>query len=191
MSVGKDATNPIVYGHATNPQILDYFDTVEVVVNNYDSGGHPLHLHGHHFQIVQRSAANAGPYSGTLTNAPATPIRRDVVKVNAGGYVVFRFIADNPDKFPSIPRPHYIFADLLAARVWAWHCHIDWHLIAGFFVTFIEAPLQLQSQSVPADQYQVCKDQGLPYMGNAAANTKNFTNLNGANNVPPPIDDQG
>ncbi|KAM0800189.1 putative ferrooxidoreductase Fet3 [Usnea florida] len=172
MSVGKDATNPIVYGHATNPQILDYFDTVEVVVNNYDSGGHPLHLHGHHFQIVQRSAANAGTYSGTLTNAPATPIRRDVVKVNAGGYVVFRFIADNPG-------------------VWAWHCHIDWHLIAGFFVTFIEAPLQLQSQNVPADQYQVCKDQGLPYMGNAAANTENFTNLNGANNVPPPIHDQG
>ena len=105
LSVGKDATNPIVYGHAANPQVLDYFDTVEVVVNNYDTGGHPLHLHGHNFQIVERSLNNAGPYGGTLMNAPATPIRRDVVKVNQGGYVVLRFIADNPDKFPSTPCP--------------------------------------------------------------------------------------
>ena len=192
LSVGKDATNPIVYGHAANPQVLDYFDTVEVVVNNYDTGGHPLHLHGHNFQIVQRSFNDAGPYGGQLINPPATPIRRDVVKVNQGGYVVLRFIADNPDKCPSTPCPPYTIADLIVARVWAWHCHIDWHLIAGFFVTFIEAPLQLQAkQSVPADQFQVCKDQGLPYMGNAAANTVNFTNLTGANNLPPPINDQG
>ena len=81
-------------------------------------------------------------------------------------------------------------ADREPIRVWAFHCHIDWHLIAGFFATFIEAPLQLQSQSVPADQFQVCKDQGLPYQGNAAANTQNFTDLDGANNVPPPINDE-
>ena len=112
LSVGKDATNPIVYGHAANPQVLDYFDVVEVVVNNYDSGGHPLHLHGHNFQIVQRSASNAGPYGGTLMNAPATPIRRDVVKINQGGYVVLRFIADNPDKFPSTSSRNTI-ADLM------------------------------------------------------------------------------
>lgn len=171
LSVGKDATNPIVYGHAANAHVLKYFDTVEVVVNNFDTGGHPLHIHGHNFQVVQRSAANAGVYSGTPVNPPATPIRRDVVKVNAGGYVTFRFIADNPG-------------------VWAFHCHIDWHLVAGFFATFVEAPLTLQSQSIPADQIQVCKDQSLPYQGNAAANTQNYTDLDGANNVPPPIKDQ-
>ena len=98
LSVGKAATNPIVYGEATNPQILNYYDTVEVVVNNFDGGGHPLHIHGHNFQIVQRSAPGAGVYPGKPINPPATPIRRDVVKVNAGGYVTFRFIANNPDK---------------------------------------------------------------------------------------------
>ena len=100
LSVGKDATNPIVYGHAANAHVVDYNEIVEVVVNNFDSGGHPLHLHGHNFQIVQRSAANAGVYGGTPINPPSTPIRRDVVKVNAGGYVTFRFIANNPDKYP-------------------------------------------------------------------------------------------
>lgn len=103
LSVGKDATNPIVYGHAANAHVVDYYDTVEVVVNNFDTGGHPLHLHGHNFQIVQRSATNAGVYGGTPIDPPATPIRRDVVKVNAGGYVTFRFIANNPDKYPLSP----------------------------------------------------------------------------------------
>ncbi len=188
--MGNDATDPIVYGYAANAQVLSYYDTVEVVVNNFDTGGHPLHLHGHNFQIVQRSAINAGVYGGTPINPPSTPIRRDVVKVNAGGYVTFRFIANNPDK------SHYpfhlsgAFADQEPARVWAFHCHIDWHLVAGFFATFVEAPLHLQSQTVPADQINVCKDQGLPYQGNAAANTKNYTDLDGANNVPPPIADQ-
>ena len=110
LSVGKDATNPVVYGKATNPQVLHYFDVVEVVVNNFDSGGHPLHIHGHNFQIVQRSAANAGVYGGKPINPPATPIRRDVVKVNAGGYVTFRFVADNPDKYPQ--------TDLLQRQPW-------------------------------------------------------------------------
>ena len=103
--MGDDATSPIVYGNAANAQVLDYNDTVEVVVNNLDTGGHPLHLHGHNFQIVQRSAANAGVYGGTPIDPPATPIRRDTIKVNAGGYVTFRFIANNPDKYSLTPVP--------------------------------------------------------------------------------------
>ena len=62
-----------------------------------------MHMHGHNFQIVERSPASAGVYGGTPIGAPATPIRRDVIKVNGGGYVVYRFVADNPDK--SIPFP--------------------------------------------------------------------------------------
>lgn len=105
LSVGDDATNPIVYGYAANAQVLDYNDTVEVVINNFDTGGHPLHLHGHNFQIVQRSATNAGAYGGKPIDPPATPIRRDTIKVNAGGYVTFRFIANNPDKYTLPPVP--------------------------------------------------------------------------------------
>lgn len=89
------------------------------------------------------------------------------MKVYGLGYLVYRFIANNPG-------------------VWAFHCHIDWHLQAGFFATMVEAPLELQrTESVPADQFKVCKEQGLPYQGNAAGNTHNFTDLTGANTAPP------
>ena len=89
------------------------------------------------------------------------------MKVNGLGYLVYRFVADNPG-------------------VWAFHCHIDWHLSAGFFATFVEAPLVLQqSEKVPQDFYNACKKQGLPYQGNAAGNTRNFTDLRGANDEPP------
>ena len=80
---------------------------------------------------------------------------------------MYRFVADNPG-------------------VWAFHCHIDWHLSAGFFATIVEAPLVLQRrESVPGDFYDSCRRQGLPYQGNAAGNTRNFTDLKGANDKPP------
>ena len=65
-------------------------------------------------------------------------------------------------------------------------------MIAGFFATIIEAPNIIQNTiTVPADQFQVCKDQNLPYQGNAAGNTKNYTDLAGGYETPPPIQDQG
>ncbi len=80
---------------------------------------------------------------------------------------MYRFVADNPG-------------------VWAFHCHIDWHLSAGFFATMVEAPLVLQkTTTVAAGMYDVCRKQGLPYQGNAAANTVNYTDLKGANDAPP------
>jgi iron transport multicopper oxidase len=169
LGAGHEATNPVIYGQYANPYIVSHNDVVEIVVNNGDSGGHPIHMHGHNFQMVERSPPFTTPhkYSGTpTTTPPATPARRDVMKVQASGYLVYRFRADNPG-------------------VWAFHCHIDWHLTAGFFATIIEAPLALQGQSIPANHIQACKDQHLPYQGNAAGNTQNYTDLTGANNAPP------
>lgn len=224
LSTGSSATNPVIYGPpASNPFVIRHMDIVEVVVNNYDTGGHPIHMHGHNFQMVARSAEGAAPFKGPLSNPPSTPIRRDVLKINTGGYLVYRFVADNPDKSPLLPSffprgpshsqsfyslpPHLSFplsqplsqpqptyqprTQLTpAARVWFIHCHIDWHLIGGFAATVIEAPLALQSQRVPQGQIHACKSQGLPYQGNAAGNTKNYTDLTGANEVPPGIYDQ-
>ena len=49
----------------------------------------------------------------------------------------------------------------------------------------IEAPLQLQEQklnsSIPANHWQVCHDTNTPIEGNAAANTKDWLDLTGAN----------
>jgi len=100
LSVGKAATNRDVYGEYANAQVVNHNDIVEVVVNNHDTGRHPIHMHGHNFQMVERSAAGAGVYSGIPKGAPSIPIRRDTMNVNGTGYLVYRFKADNPDKRP-------------------------------------------------------------------------------------------
>lgn len=117
LSVGQSATNPIVYGEHANAHVINHHDIVEVVINNFDSGGHPIHMHGHNFQFVERSLANAGVYGGTPKGAPTAPIRRDVIRVNAMGYLVYRFRADNPDKLPLPDMCNVYFADYSFTRL--------------------------------------------------------------------------
>jgi len=162
--------NPAVYGVNSNPIAVKSGDIVEVVINNFTPGGHPWHLHGHKFQTVARSGANVLAsgvrYDGT--NLPAIPMKRDVVGVRGGGYVVLRFKADNPG-------------------VQLIHCHIEWHVAAGLTATFIEATDQLRF-AIPLDHLLTCKVQGIPIAGNAAGNTRNPLDLTGANTEVPPTD---
>lgn len=37
-----------MYGESVNPYVLKKNDIVQVVVNNLDTGGHPMHLHVRH-----------------------------------------------------------------------------------------------------------------------------------------------
>lgn len=77
-------------------------------------GPHPIHLHGHSFDVVQ----SAGNSSFNYVN----PVRRDVV---SGGLqnqqMVIRWVTDN-------------------SGPWFLHCHIDWHLDAGFAIVMAESP---------------------------------------------------
>ena len=82
-------------------------------------------------------------------------MRRDVVQVEAAsdvsgvpGYMVWRFKADNPG-------------------VWLLHCHMEWHVAAGLTATIIEAPLELQKQSVPSYAFNNCKAQNISTTGDA------------------------
>jgi iron transport multicopper oxidase len=100
LSAGRSATNPLVYGHATNSFVLKRNEVVEIVVNNFDIGGHPWHLHGHNFQVVARSGPNAGRYDPkNPPQMPGVPMRRDTVGMPQGGFLVLRFKADNPGVF--------------------------------------------------------------------------------------------
>lgn len=66
--------------------------------------------------------------------------------------------------------------------------HIDWHMQQGLAATFIEAPLEMQKTlSVPDDHYAACKAAGVPYAGNAAANTKDVLDLSGQNKPARPV----
>lgn len=76
----------------------------------------------------------------------------------------------------------------LALRIWLFHCHIEWHVISGLTVTFVEAPDELQKNlRVPEDHYKVCRDTKTPTAGNAAGNTMDLLNLEGANVPPAPL----
>ncbi|TVY65563.1 Iron transport multicopper oxidase FET3 [Lachnellula suecica] len=176
MSTGQDAMNPLVYGDYSHPFVLEKDQVVEIVVNNHDgdadSGKHPFHLHGHNFQAIARSGEEAGDFDNTnssQTDYPAVPMRRDTFVLYPDGYIVLRFKADNPG-------------------VWLFHCHIEWHVDQGLIATMVEAPLEIQkTQTIPQDHIDICKAGGIPYAGNAAANTVNLLDLSGANQAPKPL----
>ena len=160
--------NPAVYGSSTNAFVLEKGQVVEIVLNNYDPGKHPFHLHGHNFQTVVRSAVDAGAYVNNET-FPKVPMRRDTFMVNPNGNIVLRFKADNPG-------------------IWLFHCHIEWHVASGLIATMVEAPNELQKMlKTPQDHLDACAAQNIPVIGNAAGNTEDFLNLKGESTAPAPL----
>jgi len=103
--------------------------SVELTIPGGAIGGpHPVHIHGHAFSVV-RSAGNAS-YNFQ------DPIVRDVVSIgNAGDNVTIRFFTDNPGP-------------------WFFHCHIDWHLGAGFAVVFAEDVPDVPSEDFTNDAWR-------------------------------------
>lgn len=176
LTSGNMSTDATVYGVNTHPLILEHNQVVEVILNNHDPGKHPFHLHGHAFQVLYRSDEEAGDWdpealkNGSVT-FPAAPMRRDTLLVRPNGNFVIRFRSDNPG-------------------VWLFHCHIEWHVDSGLILTFVEAPLQLQTQltgKIPADHIDACKAQGMAYEGNAAGNTVNLLDTKYMNVSPAPL----
>ncbi|OJT07652.1 Laccase-5 [Trametes pubescens] len=79
---------------------------------NAPGAPHPFHLHGHTFSVVRSAGSSTFNY--------ANPVRRDTVSTgNSGDNVTIRFTTDNPGP-------------------WFLHCHIDFHLEAGFAIVFAE-----------------------------------------------------
>lgn len=164
LTSGEEATNPRIYGSNINAFVLQPNEIIEVVVNNQDDGRHPFHLHGHIFQVIQKSKSFEDPvsYDENKHDAfPKYPVMRDTVNVEPNGYVVLRFKADNPG-------------------IWFFHCHVDWHLEQGLAAVFIEDPLALQKQTPPKDFYDNCRAAQIPLEGNAAGN-KDLLDLTGEN----------
>jgi iron transport multicopper oxidase len=111
---------------------LERNKSVELTIPGGAIGGpHPVHLHGHAFSVV-RSAGNSS-YNFV------DPIIRDVVSIgNTGDNVTIRFFTDNPGP-------------------WFFHCHIDWHLTAGFAVVFAEDVPEVPQQDIVDSQWeQLC-----------------------------------
>ncbi|KAF4309198.1 putative multicopper oxidase protein [Botryosphaeria dothidea] len=77
---------------------------------------HPIHLHGHDFNIL---AQGTGTYDSSVTLNLSNPPRRDVALLPSAGYLVIAFATDNPG-------------------AWLMHCHIGWHTSEGFAIQIIE-----------------------------------------------------
>jgi len=163
LSVGSNySSDPTVYGNV-DPFVFKHNEIIEIVINNLHTNLHPFHLHGHKFQVLQRTFPQTGTWPG-YTNHSQTPVRRDTVMLENQAFAVIRFKADNPG-------------------VWAFHCHVEFHVSSGFSATFIEAPevfTQKGYLNVPQGHIDVCKAYPQKYEGNAAGNTQNPLDLSGA-----------
>ena len=84
-------------------------DLVKVkLVNNSPTGDHPMHLHGHFFQVLSK---NGKPVEGS-------PIIKDTLNLKPGEEYVIAFEANNPGN-------------------WLFHCHDLHHASAGM-VTLVK-----------------------------------------------------
>ncbi|MBF0267098.1 MAG: multicopper oxidase family protein [Alphaproteobacteria bacterium] len=80
-------------------------ERIELTMVNRTMMMHPMHLHGHHFQVV---ALQGKPVSG--------PVRDTVIVPSMMGEVTVAFDADNPGRWPL-------------------HCHNLFHMAAGMMTT--------------------------------------------------------
>ncbi|KAI0363756.1 A fully functional laccase from the Ligninolytic fungus Pycnoporus Cinnabarinus [Pilatotrama ljubarskyi] len=92
---------------------------------------HPFHLHGHTFAVVRSAGSTEYNYDN--------PIFRDVVSTGTpGDNVTIRFQTNNPGP-------------------WFLHCHIDFHLDAGFAVVMAEdTPDTKAADPVPQSWADLC-----------------------------------
>ncbi|KAL2158728.1 hypothetical protein VTH06DRAFT_4210 [Thermothelomyces fergusii] len=124
-------TDPManVYNFGTNK-------TVRIVLNTVYQSAHPMHIHGHAFQVL---AEGPGAWDGHTIVNPQNPLRRDTHIQRRYGHLVIQFKTDNPG-------------------VWSYHCHIAWHASMGFTIVFLEHPEELANTTVPFIMDQTCVD---------------------------------
>ena len=97
--------NNVIWNKDVPPLPIAEGERVELIMINRTPMPHPMHLHGHQFQVVE---INGKRFPGAV---------RDTVLVPPGHRVVVVFDANNPG-------------------LWAFHCHLLYHLEAGMFTTF-------------------------------------------------------
>ncbi|CAG8536268.1 9559_t:CDS:2 [Ambispora leptoticha] len=111
-------------------------EVVQVILQNVHDEDHPFHMHGHHFWILGTGEGLFDKNNATLNLID--PIKRDTQDVPAKGWLVIRFVADNPG-------------------VWTFHCHLEWHLEEGLSLQFLELPTILKTFKQPETVTSLCK----------------------------------
>ncbi|KAJ3034587.1 hypothetical protein HDV00_004859 [Rhizophlyctis rosea] len=139
-------SSPTLFQYHSSPSTLNFagnlviplpnITTHDIIVNSQDKAPHPFHFAWTYGLGVQQGE---GRFTGDSTNLEANGdvLRRDVVVVPAFGHVVLRFVVDNPG-------------------VWAFHCHIGWHMEAGLLMQFAALPDQMQQLAIPQQMQEFC-----------------------------------
>ena len=123
---------------------------VDIIIQNFDEGNHPMHLHGHKFWVLGQGH---GPFPGYASlglnpegkgilpgreGALDNLIRRDVASAEGFGWLALRFVTDNPG-------------------VWAFHCHMAWHSEAGLLMQFVSKVDELARWTIPEANRALCE----------------------------------
>ncbi len=130
-----------------NKTIRFVLSSVGDEVDEGEGSTHPMHLHGHHFYVLDIGYGTYHPENQTLRrrntdidcgdahcsiprwrsgqrpdfNIDSKTVRKDTIIVPGGGYVVLQFVSDNPG-------------------FWFLHCHIIPDLLEGMAVVINEVP---------------------------------------------------
>lgn len=125
-------------------------ETVDLILQNMDENSHPFHLHGAKMWVLGAGHGYFPGYEalgflpegkGLLDPVNKTmirnPLKRDTITVEGFGWVLLRFIADNPG-------------------IWLFHCHVIWHSEAGMGMQFLSRIDDLRDMQVPEEARKLC-----------------------------------
>ncbi|CAG8524950.1 6917_t:CDS:2 [Ambispora gerdemannii] len=110
-------------------------EVIQVILQNLHDEHHPFHMHGHNFWILGAGKGLFDKNNATLNLID--PIKRDTEDVPGEGWLVIRFVANNPG-------------------VWTFHCHLEWHLEQGLSLQFLELPTLLRNYQQPKSVKRLC-----------------------------------
>ncbi|KAI4946120.1 hypothetical protein J4E91_007563 [Alternaria rosae] len=121
--------------------------TITLLIQNLDDGTHPFHLHGYKFFVLAQghgyppSSLLDPDHVGDHMNL-TNPLRRDTASVEAYGWLLISFVADNPG-------------------VWFFHCHLGWHAEAGLGMVFATRVEGMEAWEVPGEVGGLCWVEGV------------------------------
>jgi len=114
---------------------------VDLIIQNFDEGNHPMHLHGHKFWVLGQAHGYFPGYEN-LNLDLSNPLRRDTATLEGYGWMLLRFVTDNPG-------------------LWAFHCHVAWHSEAGLLMQILSQPEVMANWELPEANQQLCRAGGL------------------------------
>lgn len=114
---------------------------VDLIIKNFDEGNHPMHLHGHKFWVLAQGHGYFPGYDKANLDF-SNPLRRDTATLEGYGWMLLRFVTDNPG-------------------VWAFHCHLTWHSEAGLLMQILSQPEVMAKWELPEANKRLCEAEGL------------------------------